>query len=91
MGAITGGRRDGIEGCPLGDLGDNHRRGGCGAVETVSEPGGNSFGPTQSGGRVGDRTMASRVPAFRALSSLGPVRFPPVGYVSVVFFYEADT
>lgn len=35
--------------------------------------------------------MASRVPAFRALSSLGPVRFPPVGYVSVVFFYEADT
>ena len=34
--------------------------GGCGAVETVSEPGGNPFGPTQSGARVGDRTMASR-------------------------------
>ena len=48
MGAVTGRSRD------------DHRWGGCGAVETVSEHGGNSFGPTQSGGRVGDRTMASR-------------------------------
>jgi hypothetical protein len=49
--------------------------------------------PPAESGTPGPQPLraGSRVPAFRALSSRGPVRFPPVGHASVVFFYEADT
>ena len=35
--------------------------------------------------------VGSRAPAFRTLSSQGPVRFPLGAHASVIFFYEADT
>ena len=49
--------------------------------------------PPAESGAPGPQPLraGARAPAFRALSSRGPVRFPPVGLASVVFFYEADT